>query len=282
MKKIGFIDYYLDCWHAHCFTEKLALFNSEFGDCFEVSLAYAEIDAPRGMTTDEWCERHNVARAMSIAEVCENCDFIAIFSPDNPEKHLEYAREVFTYGKPTFIDKTFSKGYDDAVEMFSLAEKYGVRFFSSSSLRYEEAFKHLKGRATAVTVLGGGGEGHYFDDYLVHHLEIVMHVFGLGATSVSYEKNADQEIVKVEFTGGRVANIIFAPCLDFEAIIADENGKSERLPATSDFFRGQIFEVLSFFNGNPLSFDTAETLELAKIKAEAFRSRDEKIEKIYL
>lgn len=282
MKKIGFIDYYLDCWHAHCFTEKLALFNKEFGDCFEVSLAYAEIDSPHGMTTDEWCKAHNIPRAMSIKEVCESCDYIAIFAPDNPEKHLEYAKEVFTYGKPTFIDKTFSVGYDDAVEIFSLAERYGVKFFSTSSLRYDEAYRHLKGKASAVTVLGGGGEGHYFDDYLVHHLEIVMHVFGLGATAVSYHRCADQEIVKVEFTNGRIANIIFAPCLAFEAIISDENGRSARYPAMSDFFKHQIYEVLSFFNGEPLSFDTRETLELAKIKWAAFKSRDEKIARVIL
>ena len=80
MKKIGFIDYYLDSWHAHCFTEKLALYNAEYGDCFEVALAYAEIDSPSGLTTDEWCINHGIARAMSIAEVCKNCDFIAIFA----------------------------------------------------------------------------------------------------------------------------------------------------------------------------------------------------------
>ncbi len=282
MKKIGFIDYYLDCWHPHNFVENVKKYNAEHGTDFAVTLAWAERNSPSGKTTDAWCAEHGVKRAESIAELCAECDYIAIFSPDNPEKHLGYAREVFKYGKPTFIDKTFSARYDDALEMFRISEELGTPFFSCSSLRYEESLAPFKGCASAITVLGGGGVGHLFDDYLVHHLEMVMHCFGTGAVSVHYEKNADQELVRVEFTGGRVANVIFAPCLNFAAIVADESGTSHYLPATSDFFYGQISEVLAFFAGEPLSFDTMQTLELAKIKAAAFRCRDEGIDKIIL
>lgn len=283
MKKIGFIDYYLDCWHPQNFIKNVKRYNEERGESFEICCAYAEIDSPKSdVTTDKWCAEYGVERTHSIKEACDKSDFVVIFSPDNPEKHLPYAKEVFKYAKKVFIDKTFSAGYDDAVEIFRLAEENGVDFFSSSSLRYEENFKKYKGKATAITVYGGGGEGHYFDDYLVHHLEIVMHCFGCGARSVRYEKNADQEIVRVEFTGGRVANVIFAPCLSFGAIIADENGNSSIEPNASDMFYAQISEILDFFDGKPISFDTAETLELAKIKAAAFKSRDEKIERVML
>lgn len=277
MKTIGFIDYYLDEYHSGNFIEKMNEYNAARGADYSVLCAWAEIDRPEGITNESWCSERGVELCGSIEEVCKRCDFIVIFAPDNPEKHLPYADEVFKHSKVVFIDKTFSAGYDDALKIFELAKERDVRFFSTSSLRYEESFAGYKGKATAITVYGGGGVGHYFNDYLVHHLEIVMHCFGCGAERVHYEKNADQELVRIEFSKNRVANVIFAPCLGFGAIIADGEGNSENLPATSDYFRGQIAEVLDFFGGGELSFDTRETLELARIKAAAFISRDEGI-----
>ncbi len=282
MKTIGFIDYYLDEFHSGNFIKKANEYNEINGTDYVVCCAWAEIDSPSGMTNAQWCEAHGVELCASLEEVCRRCDFIVLLAPDNPEKHLPYAKEIFKIAKTVFIDKTFSAGYEDAKEIFRLADENGARFMSTSSLRYETAFAPYKDTATAITVYGGGGVGHYFDDYLVHHLEIVMHCFGLGATNVHYERCADQELVRVEFTNNRVANVIFAPCLGFGAIVADENGESRNLPAQSDYFKGQITDVLNFFGGAEPSFDTRQTLELAKIRAAAFISRDKGVHTVNL
>ncbi|MBQ3069796.1 MAG: hypothetical protein IJD01_07620 [Clostridia bacterium] len=68
MKKIGFIDNYLDEWHANNYP---AVIHRLAGDEMRVTYAYARQDAPGGMTTDEWCEKNGVERVDSIEELVE-------------------------------------------------------------------------------------------------------------------------------------------------------------------------------------------------------------------
>ena len=75
-------------------------------------------------------------KCATIAELASEVDYFIILSPDNSEKKLEYAKEAFKYGKRTFMDKTFCDSYASAVAIFDEAKKTGVKFFSSSSLRY--------------------------------------------------------------------------------------------------------------------------------------------------
>ena len=55
--KLGFIDYYLDEWHANHYP---TLLRELSGGEIEVAYAYAETDAPNGLTTDAWCQKNNV------------------------------------------------------------------------------------------------------------------------------------------------------------------------------------------------------------------------------
>ncbi|MCC7204695.1 MAG: hypothetical protein IT441_06420, partial [Phycisphaeraceae bacterium] len=53
-KKIGFIDEYLDNWHAENYPGLIA--KSELGGEFEVALAWEMRPAPTtGATIDQWC-----------------------------------------------------------------------------------------------------------------------------------------------------------------------------------------------------------------------------------
>ena len=50
--KLGFIDYYLDEWHANNYPARLRELS---GGEIEVAYAFAEIDSPLGgLTTDQW------------------------------------------------------------------------------------------------------------------------------------------------------------------------------------------------------------------------------------
>ena len=77
MIKIGFIDYFLDEWHANNYPKFI---KQKFGDEFKVAYAYAEIDKPNGKTTDEWCKEFDVERCNTIAEVVEKSDCIIVLS----------------------------------------------------------------------------------------------------------------------------------------------------------------------------------------------------------
>ena len=132
MIKIGFIDYFLDEWHANNYPKFIA---QQFGDEFKVAYAYAEKDKEGGLTTDEWCEKFGVERCNTIAEVVEKSDCIIVLSPDNPERHLDLCREPLASGKRVYVDKTFAECYESGAKIFALAEKYGTPFFSSSDVR---------------------------------------------------------------------------------------------------------------------------------------------------
>ena len=90
MKKIGFVDYYLDEWHANNYPEWIEKANGDF----KVTYAWAEIEhsLATGASTDEWCERMNIQRIDTIEELCEKSDYIVVLAPSDPEKHLEYAK----------------------------------------------------------------------------------------------------------------------------------------------------------------------------------------------
>ena len=58
MKKIGFIDYFLDEWHANNYPAWIK--EQSGGECV-VTYAYAKIDSPLGgLTSAAWAEKHGV------------------------------------------------------------------------------------------------------------------------------------------------------------------------------------------------------------------------------
>ena len=80
--KIGFIDYYLDEYHANHYPGWIK--NAADESC--AFYAWAQIDSPKGgLTTDKWCEKYGAIRCDTIEDVCKICDFLIILSPDNPE-----------------------------------------------------------------------------------------------------------------------------------------------------------------------------------------------------
>ncbi len=122
MKTVGFIDYYLDEFHANNYPKWL---KEASGGELEVKYAYAKIDSPLqgGMTTDDWCEKYGIERVSSIEELIEKSDYINVLSPDNPEMHEELCHLPLKSGKRVYVDKTFSETKEIAERIFKLAEE---------------------------------------------------------------------------------------------------------------------------------------------------------------
>jgi hypothetical protein len=245
-------------------------YNEKNGTDYQVKYAWAEMDIPEGMSTDEWCELHGVIRCNSIKELCEKCDYVVVLAPSNPEKHLEYAKEVFECGKSPYIDKTFAPDYATAKEIYALAEKYGVKFFSSSALRYAEELNAYMGTAKAISTVGGGSN---LDEYIIHQIEMAVKCLGVGAEKVRYSKHADQEWAEVSYPDGRYATMMFAPCMPFAATVADEEGRSAHVAINSPFFDYLIADIFHFFETGETSFCSCETLEVMKIRERAIEAK---------
>ena len=121
MFKIGFIDYYLDEWHANNYPKFI---KDCVGDEIVVAYAYGEIASPKsGKTSEEWCEEHGVQNCKTIEEVIEKSDGLVILSPDNAERKEDLSRLAMMSGKPCFIDKTFTTGYESGKRIFDKLRK---------------------------------------------------------------------------------------------------------------------------------------------------------------
>lgn len=273
MKTIGFIDYFLHEWHANEYPAMIKAYNEKNGADYQVKYAWAEIDSPNGgLTTDEWCQQYGVQRCASVEELCAKCDCVIVLSPSNPEKHFEYAKKVFACGKSPYIDKTFAPDYKTAKSIYELAQKEGVKFFTSSALRYADELNAYMGTAKSVSTVGGGSN---LDEYIIHQIEMAVKCLGVGAEKVRYTKHADQEWAEVAYFDDRYATMMFAPCMPFAITVANEEGKSAYLPINSAFFDNLIADIIRFFETGETSFCGSETLEVMKIREAVIKAKSE-------
>ena len=102
MIKVGFIDYYLDEWHANNYVHMLHDYSN--GEV-EAVYAWAEIDSPEGgLTTDAWCEKYGLTRMMTQEELIEKSDVLLVLAPRDPNKHEELANLALRSGKRCYVD----------------------------------------------------------------------------------------------------------------------------------------------------------------------------------
>ncbi|MBE5743657.1 MAG: hypothetical protein E7358_02955 [Clostridiales bacterium] len=262
MKTIGFIDCFLDNFHANKYVQWIKEYNEKNGTDFVVKYAWAEEDLEGGKTNDEWCTLNEVTRCATIAEVCEKSDFLMILAPSRPDTHLRYCEEAFKFGKLTYVDKTFAPDFATAKKIFELAEKYNVKFFSSSALRYAKELEKCNPNPDVMTVMGGGN----FDEYIIHCIEIAVKFMGCGASKVRYEKYFDQEWADIVYENGKLVKINLTLYNDYFLIAPDKDGISKMVPMGWDFFVNLLGDILRFFETGEVSFDVNQTLEVIKIR----------------
>ncbi len=273
MKIIGFADYYISEWHADNYPAWIKQVNEEEGLDFEFKYIWAELDkSPKDrITTDEWCAKHGAVKCASLKELCEKCDHVFVLAPSDPEKHLEYAREVLKYKKNTYIDKTFAPDFATAKKIFEIAEQEGTRFFSSSALRYANELDDLK-NCNSVITYGGGSN---LDEYVIHQAEMVVKTIEAKGKRVRVEKQgANQYVCSVDFENCKRATMLFDPSYGFGICAEKENGTSVSRSVNSDFFKNLITDILAFFHTGKASFDTSETLEVIKIREGVIKAKN--------
>ena len=255
MKTIGFVDFFLSEWHANNYPNWIKEISEEF--CVKYAWAEEYVSPYDGVNTDQWCEKYGVEKCETIAELCEKSDHIIVLSPDNPEKHLEYAKEVLKYGKNTYIDKTFAPNAEDAQKIFKLAEEYGTKFFSTSALRYADELEKVEGTKNLITTGGGGS----LETYAIHQIEMAVATIKAEPMAVKAELQGAQKIWTVAFSDGSRWTGIYSPYLPFS--LCGDNGYTT---VTSSFFIKMIANILNFFKTGNASFDTMETMKAMKIR----------------
>lgn len=276
MKKIGFVDYYISEWHANNYPKWIESAAENLGVDYKVAYAWAEMDVSPvdGKDTDTWCAEKGIERCATITELCEKSDFIIVLAPSDPDKHLGYAEAVLKYGKRTYIDKTFAPDFATAKKIFSLGEKYGTPFFSTSALRFATELDSYKNCRQIMTL----GTGSNLPEYIIHQVEMVVKKLGCGAETVSAESIGEKTRLHITYGDDRDAVMTFGPSLPFALFMMGGERDGERplyTPVTSPYFNDLIADILRFFETGTVSFDTAETLEVMKIREGAVRAAEQ-------
>jgi predicted dehydrogenase len=262
MTKIGFIDHFLDEWHANNYPQFI---KNECGDEFKVAYAYAEKDKENGLTTDEWCAKFGVERCATIKEVVEKSDVIIVLSPDNPERHLDLCREPLASGKRVYVDKTFALSKEVAREITEIAEKHNTPFWSSSALRFANELKEIKHEG--ICFINSRGPGN-FDTYAIHQIEPIVCLMGAGAKRIMSVGSGKYESMVIEFENGRSAVMShygWNGGIDFEFTVSYEDGTNLKVPQMSEYFPNFIKNLCHFFKTGETFAAHDETISIMGI-----------------
>lgn len=260
-KKIGFIDYYLDEWHALNYPQFIK--DATDGE-FEVAYAYAEMDKPGGMTTDQWCEKYGVQRLDSIDEVVEKSDCIIVLSPDNPERHWDLCQKPLRSGKRVYVDKTFALEKSTAEALVKLAEENNTPFFSTSALRFADELKDID--RDGICFINSRGPGN-FDTYSIHQIEPIVVLMGSKAKRIMSVGNGKYESMVIEFEGNR--SIVMSHYgwtnVDFSMLVNYEDGRTVSVPQMSNTFPNFIKAMCDFFRTGDIKAAHDETVAIMGI-----------------
>ena len=271
MKQLGFIDLFIDEWHANNYPAwiKTARRGTEF------ELAYAWEKAPQnGRPLEKWCADFGVTPLKSMEEVVEKSDAVFVLAPSNPEVHRELAEIPLKSGKPVFVDKPFAPSKADAEAMFELAAKHNTPLMSSSALRFStelDAYRNKPG----TTYMETTGGGRSFWEYSIHQIEMIVSVLGTGAKRIMQCGANDVEHMVIQYEDDRRASVTYTPNAPFTTRLVHE-GKMIVNPQCSDFFPILLSEILDFFATGKSPIDTAQTIEIAALVAAGIKALEAK------
>lgn len=269
MKTIGFIDYYLDEFHANNYPEWL---KKASGGELEVKYAYAKIDSPLegGMTTDQWCEKYGIRRVDTIEELIEKSDCLNVLSPDNPEMHEELCAPALASGKRVYVDKTFAETKASAEKIFAAAEAHGTPCFSASALRFASEYAGIsRGSVEGLVSVGPGPLGNYS----IHQIEPIVALMGPDVSRVLYTGNEEHPALVLEYRDGRRAQFShhgwdcpFAMTVDLTG------GRTQRVEVQSDYFGLFVREMADFFLGAEPKVSHEDTIAVIAVREAALRA----------
>lgn len=265
--KIGFIDYYLDEWHANNYPARIREIS---GGAIEVAYAYAEIDSPiGGLTTDEWCVRHGVQRIGSIEELVALSDGIVVLSPDNCERHEALCRIPLASGKPCYVDKTFAPTKAAAQRIFAHAEAHGTPCYSTSALRYADEYRDIAPAGIHAIASWGPafGPGAGYETYAIHQLEPVIMLMNSRPEKVCAQRVGDKwYCVTICFTDGRIATVTgYKDDSPFMMNIAGEGG-NRVVRMESDFFGRFLEQLVAFFRTGAAPVEHQATIDIMALR----------------
>lgn len=214
-KRIGIVG--LDSSHAIAFTKELN--SNQAGNTYKgysVVAAYPfgspsiALNAKRIPVFTEEIKKSGVQITGSIAELLNQVDVVMLETNDG-NLHLQQAEEIIKAGKLLFIDKPIANSYEDAFKMFSLAERYNTRIFSTSSLRYIQGLAEIDKKSVlgADVFCPAHVEATHKDLYWygIHGVEMLFALLGPDCISVQIIHTDHVDICVGKWSDGRIGTL---------------------------------------------------------------------------
>jgi hypothetical protein len=265
MKRIGFIDYYIDEWHANNYPAWIR--GSSLKGEFDVTLAWEEASLPGKKPIEQWCREQNVKHAPDLETVVRECDCLVVLSPDNAERHEALSDLPLRSGKPVYIDKPFASSLAEARRMAQKAARYNTPLMSSSALRFGSALQDtlvnkIAGKPVRFSATRGGG---VFSIYAIHQLEMLVMTLGTGASRVMQCGNKHSNLLVIKYPDDRCGTINLIPDHPFQISTQYGDNKLSVIDKMDDFFPLFIEAMLKFFKTGVSPVPLSQTLEIAAI-----------------
>lgn len=264
--KIGFIDYYLDEWHANHYPQWFKNADPQV----EVAYAYAILDNPNGRTSRQWCQDNGVTLCATMEELVEKSDALTVLSPDNEELHKALCQVALRSGKRTYVDKTFAPDEIIGKRIFDLAAANHTPCWSTSALRFAPEYQGIdRSRIQGIVSVGPVTPG----PYIIHQLEPVMMLMQVPARRVIAMPGEHLYTVTIEMADGRLAVINgLVNGSPFRLDLAMSDGANRVAEAREDFFQPFIQALVRFYLTGEIPVEPEETLRIAAARAAALRA----------
>ena len=240
--------------------------------------------SPEGLDKRQaYLEKIGVEVGTDFDWAVEGCDAIMLEIND-PALHLEYFEKCATLGKPIFLDKPFADNWENTLKIVEIAKKNNVRYFTSSSLRFDADFSAAVkewGKVNSATIWGPVGKapaGSSVIWYGCHTVEMLETVMGRGAVAVSATEDRDGYVFHVIYGDGRRGVVDMSrTSWKYGAVVRHaESGtlKFSEVTCRIPFYCMLLKEIVKFLEGEqPVSLEDAlETMAVLDACDRAARS----------
>ena len=261
-KKIGFIDLFIDEWHANNYPAWIR--ESALKDEFDVAFAWEKFTPEGKKSLTEWCAAQNVTPLGSIEELVDKSDCICVLAPSNPEVHEELAKAALKSGKPVYVDKPFAPDRAAAERMVEVAKKYNTPLMSSSALRFGNELMELRQKDISPLCVSTCGGGRNFPEYAIHQIEMIVSLLGTGARKLQVCGDDKKLTVTMLYDDERLASMNYSPYWGFTLAAASDE-KGQQLNTMTNIFPNLLQKILEFYKSGVNPIPVAETIEIAAI-----------------
>lgn len=288
--KIGLIG--LDTSHAPAFTKSLNDSTSPDyvpGGVVVCAFAGGSPDVEASATrvqgfTKEIHEKWNVEIVPDIPSLIAKVDAVILHSVDG-RVHLQQVQPVLAAHKPVFIDKPMAASLHDVKEIFSLADKYDTPCFSSSSLRYLDAFYQALQNKTLGVVFGCDAyspatlEPHHPDMmwYGIHGIEMLFAAMGPECQQVKRIHEDGVDIIIGQWSNGRLGQFrgIRDGHKSYGVTVFGEKGTQSFQYGTGSLYKPLLQQVMNFFRTGTSPVPQEETIAMFAFMEAADKSKNQ-------